>query len=343
MVRDAIKKSIPKCTVIWVESICTDDKIIENNIKSAKLSNPDYKGVDPDQAIKDFLERIEQYKKKYEELSEETDGEDCSFVKLYNVGKRVVVNNINGYLASKVVSYLMNLHVNPHPIYLVKAGETQFLLENRLGGDAPLTENGKKYAKALNEFFKKEKSEGKITEGTKIFTSTLQRTTQTAQAIDIGCKIHKMRILDELNYGVCEGFSLKELEEKYPTELSERKADKLRYRFLRGESYLDLIHRIEPVIFEIEKSKEPVIVVADTSVLRCFYAYFSKHEIQDVPFLPVPLNTVVKLIPEAYFCYENLYEINIESGEVKEQQNPKSLETKRVPRTISHIFYRGKE
>ena len=33
-------------------------------------------------------------------------------------------------------------------------------------------------------------------------------------------------------------------------------------RYPRGESYLDLISRVEPIIFEIERSRSPVIVVA---------------------------------------------------------------------------------
>lgn len=42
----------------------------------------------------------------------------------------------------------------------------------------------------------------------------------------------------------------------------ERKKDKLGFRYPRGESYLDLISRIEPVIFEIERSPVPVVIIA---------------------------------------------------------------------------------
>jgi len=33
---------------MWVESICNDESIIENNIKLTKLSSPDYKQTDPE-------------------------------------------------------------------------------------------------------------------------------------------------------------------------------------------------------------------------------------------------------------------------------------------------------
>jgi broad specificity phosphatase PhoE len=70
-----------------------------------------------------------------------------------------------------------------------------------------------------------------------------------------------LKILDEINAGICDGLTYAELDEKYPVDANERKTDKLTYRYPRGESYLDLIHRVEPILFEIERSREPVIVV----------------------------------------------------------------------------------
>jgi hypothetical protein len=37
--------------VIWVESICDDPLIIETNIRETKLLSPDYKELDPDEAV----------------------------------------------------------------------------------------------------------------------------------------------------------------------------------------------------------------------------------------------------------------------------------------------------
>jgi len=45
--------------------------------------------------------------------------------------------------------------------------------------------------------------------------------------------------------------------------------DKLNYRYPRGESYMDLISRIEPVLYEIERSVDPVIVIGHQAILRC--------------------------------------------------------------------------
>ena len=48
----------------------------------------------------------------------------------------------------------------------------------------------------------------------------------------------------------------------------------LNYRYPRGESYLDIISRLEGVIFEMERQKTPLLIIAHQAVLRCLYAYF---------------------------------------------------------------------
>ena len=66
--------------------------------------------------MEDFRERIKYYEKSYKDISDESQ----SFVKLYDVGKKVVVNNVSNYLQSKIVFYLMNLHVKNRTILLTR-------------------------------------------------------------------------------------------------------------------------------------------------------------------------------------------------------------------------------
>ncbi len=47
-------------------------------------------------------------------------------------------------------------------------------------------------------------------------------------------------------------------------------------RYPSGESYLDVIQRLEPVIIEIERERECVCIVAHQAVLRALYGYFNK-------------------------------------------------------------------
>lgn len=90
-----------------------------------------------------------------------------------------------------------------------------------------------------------------------------------------------------------------EIQEKLPSEYEARVADKLRYRYPRGESYLDVIARLEPVTIELERQRAPVLIIAHQAVLRCLWAYFMSKKVADVPHLDMPLHTVVKIAPSS--------------------------------------------
>ncbi|RLO04254.1 hypothetical protein DYB28_006876 [Aphanomyces astaci] len=76
------------------------------------------------------------------------------------------------------------------------------------------------------------------------------------------------------------------------------------YRYPLGESYMDVLSRLEPVIFELERSRAPVVIVAHVEVLRCLYAYFLDLPILDIPNVHAPLNEVIELHTTAYECLE---------------------------------------
>ena len=57
-----------------------------------------------------------------------------------------------------------------------------------------------------------------------------------------------MVYVDLLWQGVCEGMTYEEIQATYPEEFALRDADKYHYRYPTGESYQDLVARLEPVI-----------------------------------------------------------------------------------------------
>jgi 6-phosphofructo-2-kinase/fructose-2,6-biphosphatase 2 len=101
---------------MFVESKCDDEELVMSNIKEVKTTSPDYLGQDPELAAQDFLERIRNYEKVYETLDE--DESDLTYCKLIDVGHQVIINKIKDYLQSRVVYYLMNLHIKPRSIWL---------------------------------------------------------------------------------------------------------------------------------------------------------------------------------------------------------------------------------
>lgn len=106
---------------IFVESKCDDENLVMSNIMEVKTTSPDYVGQDPEEAAKDFRNRIRNYEKVYQTIDE--DEKDYTYVKLINVGQQVIINRIQDYLQSRVVYYLMNLHIKPRSIWLSRVGE----------------------------------------------------------------------------------------------------------------------------------------------------------------------------------------------------------------------------
>jgi broad specificity phosphatase PhoE len=94
-----------------------------------------------------------------------------------------------------------------------------------------------------------------------------------------------------------------------PHEYEARQNDKFRYRYPRGESYQDVIQRLEPVIFEVEREVAPVLVIGHQAVLRALYAYMMDRPPLECPFVSVPLHTIVELEPTAYGCDERRIEL----------------------------------
>ena len=101
--------------LLYVESRCDDEALIMSNIREVKTTSPDYRGQDPELAAQDFRDRIRNYEKVYETIDDE---EGLTYCKIVDVGTRVLIGSIKDYLQSRVVYYLMNLHIKPRSIYL---------------------------------------------------------------------------------------------------------------------------------------------------------------------------------------------------------------------------------
>lgn len=284
--------------VVFVESICARPEIVEASIRATKARSPDYEGVPEEEAVRDFRARIAHYASAYEPVRDD----EGSFVKIVDVGERMELSRIEGYLVARVVHFLLNLHVDPRSVWLTRHGESEFNVLGRIGGDAPLSEAGRAYARSLAAGVRE-----RIGPGTVVWTSTLRRTIETAEVV--GLPYRAWRALDEIDAGVCDGMTYAEIAERMPHEYQARRADKLRYRYPRGESYQDVIVRLEPVIFEIERERRPVLVIGHQAVLRALYGYMMSEPPERVPHLNVPLHTILELLPTAYGCDERRLEL----------------------------------
>ncbi|KAM9923082.1 hypothetical protein OXX59_005413 [Metschnikowia pulcherrima] len=334
--------------VLFLESICSDPAILDTNIR-LKLSGPDYKNMDPEVALRDFLGRLRNYERAYEtidEVEEATPG--YQYVKMIDVGKKVVSYNVQGFLASQTIYFLLNFNLCERQIWLTRHGESIDNLSGRIGGDSGLTKRGRQFSKALNRFlsyqrreFRKKQLERFSTRlelryneltgksGEKgalqddhpvqvptepnfcVWTSMLVRSIETGNSFnDQEYNIKAMRMLNELGGGKFDGMTYDEIRRRNPKEYESRIKNKLSYRYpgVGGESYLDVLVRLRPLINEIERTTDHLLIVSHRVVLRVLLAYFMNLDKSSIVELDVPLHTLYCLESNPYGTEYKMYE-----------------------------------
>ena len=176
-------------------------------------------------------------------------------------------------------------------IYITRHGESEYNVEDRIGGNPSLTSKGNTYAHSLKDTVEALKINT-------IYCSTKLRTTQTmlpllTRELDV-----KMRPdLEEINAGICEGITYKEMSNRFPDEYAKRKKDKLGYRYQDGESYHDVITRVGDVVQEILREKNDTLVICHRAITRAILVQLGVISEEEAPRFDVPLDTILVVQP----------------------------------------------
>ena len=93
--------------VVFIESICNDPHVIEENLKQKIKNSPDYKQMDAQAALSDLKKRVLNYEKVYQTIENDA----LSYIKLINLRSKVVCNRIHGQTSFRIVSFLMSIHI----------------------------------------------------------------------------------------------------------------------------------------------------------------------------------------------------------------------------------------
>ncbi|MCJ1299341.1 hypothetical protein MMC08_002133 [Hypocenomyce scalaris] len=293
---------------LFIECACDDERIIEENVRSVKISSPDYVGWSSDDAVKHYLARISAKIPHFETMEEP----ELNYIKMINAGERVTVNNCTfGYISHRIVFYLLNLHIKSRHTYFARAGTSRE--EDSYKADASLSEQGIEYAKKMGETLlrhREDERQALIDRGgpdaplkpLTVWTSTRRRTIETAQHLyEGGYRIRQRSQMSQLNPGVCEKMSERRIRADYPDEVIKHEADPYHHRYPRAESYHDLAVRMEPIILELEREQNDLLIIAHESVLRVLYGYLMACNAADIPSLCLPRNEIIEIIPASYY------------------------------------------
>ncbi len=250
--------SLTDSQTLFLESYVTDQKILEENARSVKISSPDVRndlafrldstnwaqfvGMDPDEAAKLYLKRIDMKIPHFETMDES----DLNYVKMINAGESLRYNNVSfGYLSHRIVFYLMNLHIKSRVTFFARAGTSS--QEDSYKADAPLGDDGRAYAKKMSETLlahREAEREAMIAavgspaplKPLTVWTSTRKRTVETADYLkNLGYRVRQRSQMSQLNPGVCEKLSETAIRRLYSEEVKKHDLDPYHHRYPRAE------------------------------------------------------------------------------------------------------------
>jgi len=279
--RRKIISMLPDYPVLFIECINEDRKILKASVQR-KITLPEFSHLSREAAIQSFKKRISYYQSIYTPVESER-----NFVKLDSLNNRIrkeeLLDEIPYY--DRIRDFLVTDTVKN--LYLVRHGETFYNLENRIGGDSVLTENGKAQAKALAQYFSSKKLPV-------IFTSEKKRTIQTAvpiKGLQEKCAIFPLEEFNEIDGGECECMSYEEIREKMPHISLARKEDKYNYSYPGGEGYASMKKRVDRGIKKalyLSNNSKDIMIIGHRAVNRMILSHFLYRRLEDVPYIYVP-------------------------------------------------------
>jgi len=300
--------------VIFLESMCDDPDIIDANIRSVKISSPDYKSWDPEKAVADYWRRIKDHEFHYQPV-EET---NWPYIRIINVGEIIKVNHISGYLQSRIIFFLMNIHNKYRTIYFARSGQS--LVEHSYKADSDLSPAGWDYAEKLKNFvlerrkkvMEERKKLGIVVDENKklaVWTSTRRRAYHTAWPfVELGYRVVEKPQMGEINPGVWDGLSPDLAQEMYPDEWERFLTDPYAHRAPRAESYHDLSVRLEPTLVELEREQDDLLIIGHASVIRCLLAYLIGLPANEVPAVEIARGDLVEVVPASYGVHSQTFQ-----------------------------------
>jgi broad specificity phosphatase PhoE len=255
-----------------------------------KTKLPDFAHLDRRTAKAEFTKRINYYREVYSPLAAER-----NFVRLDSLHNKILeekrIDTINLY--PRIRDYLVTDVVKN--LFLIRHTETEYNTVNRIGGNPLLTQKGIAQAQALGNFFRKLSLPY-------IFTSSKKRTMQTAELIAAeqkDCTIIPIKEFDEINAGICEGMTYKNIEKKMPQIYRDREADKYHYVYPEGESYAIMKLRVEVGIkktFHLNQHSGNIMIIGHQAVNRMILSHFLYRREEDVPYIYIPQDRFYHII-----------------------------------------------
>ncbi len=137
-------------------------------------------------------------------------------------------------------------------------------------------------------------------------------------------KVIEKQQMSEISPGVWDGYTAAEIKARFPDEWENFVKDPYGSRARRAESYHDLsgkpsqrwcvraeliFHpvRLEPVIIELERQQEDLLIIGHASVIRCLLSYLIGLPASELPALEVARGDLIEVVPSSYGVVSHAY------------------------------------
>ncbi|MEJ2689568.1 MAG: 6-phosphofructo-2-kinase/fructose-2,6-bisphosphatase [Deltaproteobacteria bacterium] len=279
--RQFIEEMFAEFPVLFIECANADAEALEANLER-KAVLKEFRHLSAQEALDGFTKRIELYEKAYEPLEQEKN--------------RILVDSFDSCILQEKVADLIPYYDRIRDIlttrivrnlFLLRHGETVFNVEDRIGGDSDLTEKGRAQAETMAGYFAPWRIPA-------IFISNHRRTQQTARPIaekQEHCPIIALPEFNEIDAGLCDGMTYREIREKMPWVAEARKRDKYGYVYPEGEGYCSMekrVHRGMKKVFYLNNLDDNIMIVGHQAVNRMILSYFLSRPNEEVPFIYMP-------------------------------------------------------
>lgn len=309
-VHDFILAHNPTYKVIFLESLCEDPDVRDNNVRMKLLKSPDYAGVPYEEAKKDFLQRLAHYEKLFKPVGVDPAEQDLSYIKLINLSSHLVAHRVYGRITTTLLPYVTALHLGRRPVWLIRM--PQSVTSAGMGGglspttpaavrltvsykDDSMSEAGQVFAQRLGAYVRHFEELREL----RVMVCSHRRAMDCAEKLVSSPEnIEVHAALNPMDWGILDGFRRNELQERDPEFWKTFCNDPMGTRFPGGESYGDFVRRLIPVLVEIEQHLEPLAVIAPLSVLQVLHCYFGNIPVPKSSEVRIPQHAIVEWRPD---------------------------------------------
>jgi broad specificity phosphatase PhoE len=281
--REFMELELRDAPLLFVECHNNDADLLTLSIKR-KARLPEFAGMTRGEAARAFRQRIAYY----EQISTPLEaGVEKHFARV-DTFRNVILeecgcSELPFYLQIRdimIADWIRNM-------YLARHCESENNVQGRLGGDAPLTARGMTQARALAAHFGG-------ADIPYVFTSTRLRSFMTAAPVleyHPDSALVALHEFDEINAGICEGMTYREIQQRMPQEYAARGRDKYGYVYPGGEGYASLRERVQrgfrKAMF-LSGAAPGVLIIGHQAINRVILSLFMYRSNESVPYIYVP-------------------------------------------------------